>query len=147
MVMRKKLSILFALAMMLTMLVGCGGNTDVGNTDAGNTNTENRNDENDTVDISNLEGIYWLCTIGEVKKGFYMDGNGKYIDVYATAEFSLVEEYTIGSVQLVEETPDSEQESQKPAPEPEKPNWSKPFMGKYFVLPKWDNGEIVGYDN
>ena len=46
------------------------------------------------------------------------------------------------------EVPENTQDTQpSESEEPEQPSWSKPFMGKYFVLPKWNNGEIVGYEN
>ena len=46
------------------------------------------------------------------------------------------------------EAPENTEDTQPSEPEePEQQSWSKPFMGKYFVLPKWNNGEIVGYEN
>ena len=103
--MKKKLSMLLLFAMMLTMLVGCGGMAVPG----ANGNQEN---ESQTNKIAEFEGSYWLATgmtdvgSGEVKFGFYLDGNGKFIEIasYQDGRFEETEARYEGLRKLEDET-------------------------------------------
>ena len=91
--MKKKLCVILIMGMMLAMLTACGGNAG-SNTDTSMDDeysdmgpeyneTENASGNDSTSDDSEavLEGIYWLHEEDVFRTGFYMDGNGKYIEL------------------------------------------------------------------
>ncbi len=91
--MKKKIGILLAFAMILTLLTGCavgGGNSDVGGPDNDTITNDSQQDQpNNSEESGNsyekIEGTYWLYVRqsggGDEAFGFYFDGNGTYVEL------------------------------------------------------------------
>ena len=94
--MKKKISILLVMMMTLAMLTACGGNAgsnadadmddaylDLGPEYIGTENSQNSNVNGSGSNTSKaaLEGVYWLHEDDVFRTGFYMDGNGKFIEM------------------------------------------------------------------
>ena len=94
--MKKKISILLVMMMTLAMFTACGSNAgsnadadmddaylDLGPEYIGTENSQNSNVNGSGSNTSKaaLEGVYWLHEDDVFRTGFYMDGNGKFIEM------------------------------------------------------------------